>query len=637
VATTTVYDVKIRYMLDDKASRALAGIGKAAEKAQKGTSRLDKTFKRIALGAAGFLSFRLGKKLLIDYNAELEQARIQMGGMLQLNMGGTWAENQKRANQLVRQFTQDAKKSTATTQDFVGFASLVTGPLARAGASMKQIRDITKGGVIAAKAFGIAGEFAARDIEQALVGTLGKKDRFARALIEPMGLTTKMWNKMVTETPGKAAQMLTDAFAQPAIQNMAKEQEKSWSGVTSTLKDNLQRAFGKIGLPLMKRIGAEMAKLNKWFDENPKKVAALIDTMANGLVKAFELAKRIFGFVVEHKTLLLALAKAYLVGKAVSGIVGGLAGGLGAVGNLGKLFAGVKGPMGLFSGGLLKVVGKLGVLSGVLAGAAVAIDGFFDYLGERATKEADRRGKVATVRARAVAMRGFDVKGGRRVGLTSQQKQEQKIQQRLAKSEGFMNIRNLATAGEQRQAKSLIRQSTEMGFVANGKVQAKKVFGAFGNDKSGALAVISQLEKALQLDRQTTAVMDKYHRQQLERQFDQTFTNLDGNLKRTVELFRINNDRFLVSWLAAKKSGDGNLVKTFVDYWKSSMGFFDEDRRKAAAEKKAKAKGKKTTNVKISKIEVISDDPDRFAMNLIGAFDDFASSPTQAANAIKES
>lgn len=51
---------------------------------------------------------------------------------------------------------------------------------------------------------------------------------------------------------------------------------------------------------------------------------------------------------------------------------------------------------------------------------------------------------------------------------------------------------------------------------------------------------------------------------------------------------------------------------------------------------KASAKGRRTTNVKINKIEIVSDDPARFAFNLVGAFEDHNKSPVQAKRTISE-
>ena len=143
-----------------------------------------------------------------------------MRGLLQMNMGGTWARNQKRANFLVQRFQKDAKASVGTTQDFVAMGGMLTGPLSRAGASIEDIANVTKGAVIASRAFGVEAEVAARDIEQALAGTLSQKDRFARALLEPMGLTTKKWNEMVRKTPKKSG-----ANANGCIQSTGSQQD----------------------------------------------------------------------------------------------------------------------------------------------------------------------------------------------------------------------------------------------------------------------------------------------------------------------------------------------------------------------------------------------------------------------------
>lgn len=72
---------------------------------------------------------------------------------------------------------------------------------------MAELRDITAGATVAAKAFGIEAEVAALDIEQALAGNLTKEERFSRALREPMDSASGY---------GCHAQMSTAAWRLPA-------------------------------------------------------------------------------------------------------------------------------------------------------------------------------------------------------------------------------------------------------------------------------------------------------------------------------------------------------------------------------------------------------------------------------------
>lgn len=323
---STTYDINVRYKLEDRASKGAKSIGTEIQKTTRHGKKLLSTMKVLAAGAVVGFGLRAGKKWLIDYNSSLADTKLKMSGLIKLNLGGTWSENQAKANSLIEQFKHDAKASAGTMQDFAEFSGMIVGPALRAKMSMADLRDVTKGGVIAAKAFGIEAGMAALDIEQALAGTLSKKDRFARALLEPMGVTTEAWNAMVKETPGKAASALVEAFNQPALKDMAKAYETSWSGVTSTLEDNLQQTLGKVGLPLMKALTKEVKAMNSYFEKNPQKIAKFAKDFSEGLVTGFGYVKDVIKLIVDNSSTLLSIAKAFVGFKLIQGAGGLLAG-----------------------------------------------------------------------------------------------------------------------------------------------------------------------------------------------------------------------------------------------------------------------------------------------------------------------
>lgn len=642
MAQTTVYDIKVRYLINDQASRGLAQIGNQAEKSARATSGLGGSLKRMAMMGAGFMSFRLAKSLLIDYNANLEQARIQMGGLLQMNMGGDWAKNQERANRLVREFTEDAKKSTATTADFVGFASLVTGPLSRAGASLKDIRDITRGGVIAAKAFGIEGEMAARDIEQAMVGTLGKKDRFARALLEPMGLTTDKWNEMVKKTPSKAAEMLTKAFDQPAIKNMAKAQEKSWAGTMSTLKDNLQRTFGKIGLPLMRKMSAEFQKLNEWFEKNPQKVNEIARSVSEHLVSGFKAIRGIFRFIINHKELLLTLAKAALVMKG-AGMAKGMATmlmpGLGVLSN--NAAAAGQSLLG-FQGGLKGVLSGLGRAASILGMVAVGATAIADWVDRKQERKIKRKTADTFSVEAAQALAGG--KGEKEV-LRRERAARLAHQRGFTRDEGSIGssaagARSAMAGGKFTAAQKMLAHQTLAGFRASGAISGKA-----GEERLNVKTMMSRYDTGGLFDKATSSEeMRKIlgstqgrfrssEQRQQARYAIETAEGIERALAYDREMRRAAaaTERKVYGDLVAKKMAEG------ADFFSASLAASQELAKPSTGEgddeytkRRKAAKGSKNTTVHVHKIEVVSDDPDRFAFNLVGAFEQQASNPTQS-------
>ena len=640
---TTTYDVLVRYLLKDKASRGIAGIGREADKAAASTGLLGKTIKRLAIAGAGFLTFKAGKKLLIDYNKELNQARIQMSGLLNLNLGGTWAQNQKKANMLVQRFQKDAKKSVGTTKDFVDMGAMLVGPLTRAGASIEDIGDVTKGAVIASRAFGVEAEFAARDIEGALAGTLGKKDRFARALLEPMGLTTDKWNEMVKKTPGKASEMLLKAFRQSAIQKMADEQGKSWSGVMSTFSDNIQRAFGKVGLPLMMAITKEVQKVNAWFDANPDKVAAIIDGVANGMLTAFNIARKLFAFVIEHKTLLLALAGAFSFGRIANGAAGIFGGIKGSITTLGANLSGANGM-------LLKFGSRLNLaaagLSAVYLGAK--------FVADRVDKKQDAAIKAQTdnplLKEQARLLGGGDIRGGTLNGIKgSAQRQGLSVDDALSLSvlrqfrgsslqskSGGVNVGNAVKAFGI-EGSPAFRELQRTGVSLSGKsagemAKALKDTGLAGaGNELKLVEFLTGVQKALEQEQRIRGEQMVKSEERMRMQWSELTEKHKGNLDKVVAEFTKTNGALAggIAKIFAQSKGDS--LKLAKGFGEAFLKLFERP-----VEENKKIKKDKDVKVNIAKIEVATTDPDVFAHQFVGAMDSITASPTAARTAFRD-
>lgn len=369
-AGTTTYRVETVYAIDDRASAALGRIDGAAGRAGRSTGALSGTMARLGGVLAGGFGIQKAGSALIGFNSNLEQSRITIAGLLQLNKPGeAWADNFGRAERLTERFQQRMKAAVGTTQDAVNMAGMIVNPVMAAGASMKQLEDMTIGAVIASKSLGIQSEVAALDIQQALSGALTSRERFARSLLEPMGFTTDKFNGL---SAAKRMEVLSKALNSDAIKSMSKAQEASFDGSWSTFVDNLQQGAGKIGLPLFKALTAEVRSWNTWLDANQDKVAAFAKTMSDGLVTGFRMVKDAVGFLVEHRETLLAIGKVWATAKIV-GAGSGLLGGLSDI--HGKLFSrvGARGRDGA-SGQLTK--GGIGALDALGPVAAAGMAGW---------------------------------------------------------------------------------------------------------------------------------------------------------------------------------------------------------------------------------------------------------------------
>lgn len=344
---STIYDVRVKYRLDDQASRPMKGIGKRANSLSKSLKRL------VAIGVAGF-GFKSLVKHTIGFNRELDSTKKSLATVIQLmdKDTSTRAEGLTKSSMLMAQLREDAKQSAGTFQEMTDFAKQIAPPVLAAGASMEELRELTKGSVVAASAFGIRADVAALDIRQALGKGLNKRDPFGSMLLDSIGMTTDAFNQLDKVSRMKTLQK---AFDQPAIRAAAKEYQTSFEGTFSTFKSSLQEFGGKVGSKLFAKLTTELIKVNKWFTANSARVDDFASSLADGMVTAFNVAKKIFGFIFEHKDLLMTLAKAMLISKAASFMAGPFLG---------------------FGTQLSASEGKLGKFGGALSKAGVALQAF---------------------------------------------------------------------------------------------------------------------------------------------------------------------------------------------------------------------------------------------------------------------
>ncbi len=330
MAGETIYSVQVDYGLRDKSAGAAAAIDRRMASTAKSAGILQSQMARMGAAAGAFFGIRQAAGALIGFNDSMEQAKIQMAGMMSQASGRQFNDTMKDSNALVLQLQQRAKVSIGTTKDMVDMAAQLTRPITAAGLGMKDLEDFTVNAVVASKAFGVESGMAARDIEAGLMGQLRSVDRFSRALLE-----AKMFEGKYVGEEGRAAfnalsakdraKEYRRALLAPGIGQMAEAQGKSFAGVFSTFKDELQIGLGKVGLPLFKAITAELSTWNKWITKNGRTIAQWSKEFGATLVKGFQMAKSAAAFLIEHKDLLMVLAKAWLAGKVVRSLVQGTA------------------------------------------------------------------------------------------------------------------------------------------------------------------------------------------------------------------------------------------------------------------------------------------------------------------------
>lgn len=360
MAATTTYDVRLNLSLTDRLTPGVRKQTSELARLQKQARSTSGTLDKLAKAAVTGFGVKFGFEWLVKYNAEVDDLKRKLSTIIMLNTGGDWTRAFGMASDLTLKLREDAKLSAGTMQDMVGFAAAIANPVLAAGGNMQQLRDFTRQAVVAAAALGERADLAQLDITQALQGTLSAKDRFARALLSPMGIGHLEFNALSGK---KRFETLLTALNDPAIKAAAKSYEDSFSGVTSTLKDNFQQLGGTIGTELFKAITKQVIEVNGWLTKNK----ALVDDFAHGagrfLKDAFDSAKRAVMLIAEHRDLLMALAKAFLVGKGISLLTGPL----GGLGKLAAAAGGASGKVAAFGQALGALPAAMGIVGGAFA------------------------------------------------------------------------------------------------------------------------------------------------------------------------------------------------------------------------------------------------------------------------------
>lgn len=338
MGTTTKYAVDIEYRL--------AGVERAIAKmndlggASKSLAKSMEWVKRAAVAVGTSFVFGKMKSALIDSNRELESMQIGMSAVLGMSLDLPFAKAEPIAARLVEHYRNIAKTSPGTASDFIEFNNLAMGAVMNAGGTLGQLKAITEGGVIAGKSFGLRGDVAGRDVQQALTGNVSAQTPLIKMLL---GSEKKIaeFNKMSGQQRVAALQK---AFESPALKDAAKKFGASYEGELSTLKDTAE-GFGRaVGKPLFDQLTKWLHRINAWADNNQGKIAAFAKTIGEGLATGARWLVKGVGFLVEHKGVILAIAGSFAALKLAGGIGNSIKGGLGGFNlQLGLATAGLAG------------------------------------------------------------------------------------------------------------------------------------------------------------------------------------------------------------------------------------------------------------------------------------------------------
>jgi hypothetical protein len=372
----TVYNVRVKYALDDRASNGAKSIASACDKAAGSAFSL----KGALMAVGGMAALSKAKSLLIDFNSQMDQMKIGLSTVMQMQLHLPFQKANKEADKLFDTFQQMAKKSPATTRDFMEMANAIAPGVALSGGGPDKLAKLTQGAVTASLALGERADVVALDVKQMLAGTVGLKDRTAMQLLGGIGVDHLDFNK---KSGSERAQLVEKMLSQDALQNAANQFGDSFKGQISTIQDQLEIALGQVGKPLMASITDEVRKMNGWIEKHPKMINEYVTKFGTMIKEAFGFVKSVAGWLVDNRDLLFDIGKIFLVFKGAqmgSNLIKSFKD------NLGSMVNSIKNAGGSFStffsgtgpSGAVGLIGRLGSL-----GSAVST--VIPYLGMFAT------------------------------------------------------------------------------------------------------------------------------------------------------------------------------------------------------------------------------------------------------------
>lgn len=386
MSASTVYDVKIQYSLDDKASAALGHLGAKADEAAHHVSGIVDTLKMMGALFLGGEVLHKGKELFIDLNSELQQMKISMASVMSYNLGTSFDAAADSTERLISGWQKFSEVTTMTGMEVANFGKDMATAVFAVGGSINDLDDITKKGSVIGKLLsaGHAGglQYAQLEFKELLMGNLRKTEQLNQQLMVPFlrqkGIDEKEWNKL---DPSKRLSLFKEAISSPAWQSAIDKQAKSFEGVFSTLEHKVQMLGMEVGKELFGALGKEIEEINQWLNTHPGELEAFAKKFSSALVDGFNAVKSAIKFVVDHKGTFELLGAALLM-RGMGGSMGGGAGLVGMLGPLGGMAPNFK----AMAQGGDEFVAKLGGMTAALSQAAVGLTMLYaglQFLAER--------------------------------------------------------------------------------------------------------------------------------------------------------------------------------------------------------------------------------------------------------------
>lgn len=260
--------------------------------------------RRAAIGFGAIFGAGVVGKALIGFNADIEDAKNQIAGMLALARRTELNDQLQYANQLYDGLRKKAAELPGTTKDYINMLGMLVQPMAKANMDMAQMQTLVVDTMVAARGLGEGWQKAARDIGEFInFGKFNAVDTFIRRILGAAGYeaddaTKKRLRAMTVQ---QRAEIAMAGVGAKAIKDLGERQADSFRGRVDKLKEAVQQFLGAVGLPLFEALKDSIKDANVWLIANEKAVGELAKSIGGGLVTTFKGFQGFIKWLMDHK------------------------------------------------------------------------------------------------------------------------------------------------------------------------------------------------------------------------------------------------------------------------------------------------------------------------------------------------
>jgi hypothetical protein len=249
--------------------RQITGLGNTL------TNKLVAGFAAVA-SASGLVS--LGKQI-VGINSELQNAEMGIATLFSALGKMQFGDALGAARGQLKGLRADAAAGVGELSDYLRGFQVILGPASQAGASLGDVRQLTRLSIAAGGAMqGQTGmRLAPLDIVQALRGGIDEKiTPFAMLAAQSIGVGKGEFKAMDT---GKRVETLIKGFQ--SFEGAANAFGQTWDAQISTFKDNLKDVARTVTAPLFETWVDALKSANTWLQQNK----VLVDSIAGQVSK----------------------------------------------------------------------------------------------------------------------------------------------------------------------------------------------------------------------------------------------------------------------------------------------------------------------------------------------------------------